>query len=58
MNSLFYYSYLNASIGSSFDALLAGYIPKNMPTADEKRKAMSTVNTDTPGATFKIDPIA
>src|SRR5215470_7640310 len=30
------YSYLSASIGSSRDALTAGYIPKNSPTDAEK----------------------
>lgn len=33
------YSYLNASTGSSFDALLAGYIPKKIPTTAAKRNA-------------------
>lgn len=35
------YSYLNASTGSSFDALLAGYIPKKMPTPTAKKNASS-----------------
>lgn len=35
------YSYLNASTGSSFDALLAGYIPKKMPTLTAKKNASS-----------------
>lgn len=35
------YSYLNASTGSSFDALLAGYIPKKIPTPTAKKNASS-----------------
>ena len=41
-----FYSYLKASIGSSFAALLAGYNPKNIPTADEKAKAINTTFKD------------
>jgi hypothetical protein len=33
------YSYLNASIGSLFAALIAGYVPKTTPTKKEKPNA-------------------
>jgi hypothetical protein len=37
------YSYLKASIGFSLAALLAGYIPKNIPTSTD---TMKDVNID------------
>ncbi|MFH1014447.1 MAG: hypothetical protein V1762_00770 [Nitrospirota bacterium] len=36
------HSYLNAFIGSYSDAFLAGYTPKNIPTAAENKKATIT----------------
>ena len=36
------HSYLNAFIGSYSDAFLAGYTPKNIPTAAENKKATTT----------------
>ena len=38
------YSYRSASIGSSRDARYAGYTPKNMPTAAEKKNASATAH--------------
>src|SRR5436309_5514351 len=42
-----YASNLNASIGSSLDALRAGYTPKKMPTALETTTARMTAESGT-----------
>lgn len=41
------HSFLIAIIGSSLDALNAGYIPKNIPIPPEKKKATKTEDNDT-----------
>ena len=41
--SLSYHSYLNATIGSSFEARIAGYIPKKMPIRTDNTKLTTTV---------------
>jgi hypothetical protein len=39
LQCVMYYSYLNASMGSSLDALRAELKPKNTPTEPAKKKA-------------------
>lgn len=53
----FTYSYLNASIGSSLAAFLAGYIPKKMPTAEENSIAPIITVTEIAGVIFATFPI-
>ena len=43
----FIHSYRSATMGSNRDAFLAGYTPKNIPTATENEKARATDQTVT-----------
>src|SRR5208282_6059185 len=52
------YSYLSASIGSSSDALRAGYQPKKTPTAAAKTKPPTTEPVETSvGQCARVDNV-